>query len=89
MGLVERVGLPGGRRGPVRQVGHRDLGGESDGGGGDGDTGRRGRGEREAPRYFARKAEAECIIAASGIPYTSLRAAQFHDLALKTVRRRS
>jgi uncharacterized protein YbjT (DUF2867 family) len=36
--------------------------------------------------YFARKAEAEQIVAASGIPYTILRAAQFHDLALKTVR---
>jgi len=36
--------------------------------------------------YFARKAEAERIVAASGIPYTILRAAQFHDLALKTVR---
>jgi uncharacterized protein YbjT (DUF2867 family) len=36
--------------------------------------------------YFARKAEAEQIVATSGIPYTILRAAQFHDLALKTVR---
>lgn len=36
--------------------------------------------------YFARKAEAERIVAISGIPYTILRAAQFHDLALKTVR---
>jgi uncharacterized protein YbjT (DUF2867 family) len=36
--------------------------------------------------YFARKAKAERIVAASGIPYTILRAAQFHDLALKTVR---
>lgn len=36
--------------------------------------------------YFARKAEAERIVAASGIPYTILRAAQFHELALKTVR---
>ena len=36
--------------------------------------------------YFARKAEAERIVAASDIPYTILRAAQFHDLALKTVR---
>ncbi len=35
--------------------------------------------------YFVRKAEAERIVAASGIPYTILRAAQFHDLALKTV----
>lgn len=36
--------------------------------------------------YFARKAQAERIVAASGIPYTILRAAQFHDLTLKTVR---
>ncbi|MFB4317742.1 SDR family oxidoreductase [Actinomadura sp. 21ATH] len=36
--------------------------------------------------YFARKAEAEKIVAASGIPYTILRAAQFHELTLKTVR---
>jgi uncharacterized protein YbjT (DUF2867 family) len=36
--------------------------------------------------YFARKAAAERIVVASGIPYTILRAAQFHDLALKTVR---
>jgi len=35
--------------------------------------------------YFARKAEAERIVAHSHIPYTILRAAQFHDLALKTV----
>ncbi|GAB3963396.1 NAD(P)H-binding protein [Actinoallomurus acanthiterrae] len=36
--------------------------------------------------YFARKAEAERIVAASRIPYTILRAAQFHELTLKTVR---
>lgn len=36
--------------------------------------------------YFARKAEAERIVADSGIPYTILRAAQFHDLTLKTLR---
>lgn len=36
--------------------------------------------------YFTRKAEAERIVVASGIPYTILRAAQFHELALKTVR---
>ena len=36
--------------------------------------------------YFARKAEAERIVAASGIPYTILRAAQSYELALKTVR---
>lgn len=35
--------------------------------------------------YFARKAEAERIVATSGVPYTILRAAQFHDLALTTV----
>jgi uncharacterized protein YbjT (DUF2867 family) len=35
--------------------------------------------------YFVRKAGAERIVAASGIPYTILRAAQFHDLAFKTV----
>jgi uncharacterized protein YbjT (DUF2867 family) len=36
--------------------------------------------------YFARKARAERVVADSGIPSTILRAAQFHDLALKTVR---
>jgi uncharacterized protein YbjT (DUF2867 family) len=36
--------------------------------------------------YFARKAAAEEIVAASGIPYTILCAAQFHELTLKTVR---
>ena len=36
--------------------------------------------------YFARKAQAERIVATSGIPYTILRAAQFHELALRTVR---
>lgn len=36
--------------------------------------------------YFTQKAEAERIIAASGIPYTVLRAAQFHEFALRTVR---
>ncbi|MCZ7423574.1 NAD(P)H-binding protein [Verrucosispora sp. WMMA2121] len=36
--------------------------------------------------YFARKARAERIVATSGIPHTILRAAQFHDLALRTVR---
>jgi uncharacterized protein YbjT (DUF2867 family) len=36
--------------------------------------------------YFARKAQAERIVTDSGIPYTILRAAQFHELALRTVR---
>ena len=35
--------------------------------------------------YFAAKYEAEQIIAESGIPWTSLRATQFHDLTYKTV----
>lgn len=35
--------------------------------------------------YFVRKAESEQIVADSGLPYTILRAAQFHDLTLKTV----
>lgn len=36
--------------------------------------------------YFVRKAKAERIVAESGIPYSILRAAQFHELALMTVR---
>jgi len=35
--------------------------------------------------YFARKLAAEKLVAESGIAWTTLRAAQFHDLALKTV----
>jgi uncharacterized protein YbjT (DUF2867 family) len=35
--------------------------------------------------YFARKASAERIVTESGIPFTILRAAQFHELTLKTV----
>ncbi|KAB8161896.1 NAD(P)H-binding protein [Streptomyces sp. 3MP-14] len=35
--------------------------------------------------YFRAKHEAERAVAASGIPFTTLRAAQFHDLALKVV----
>jgi uncharacterized protein YbjT (DUF2867 family) len=35
--------------------------------------------------YFTRKALAEQILAESGLPYSILRAAQFHDLTLKTV----
>ena len=36
--------------------------------------------------YFAAKLAAETVVAGSGIPYTTLRATQFHDLALTTVR---
>jgi uncharacterized protein YbjT (DUF2867 family) len=36
--------------------------------------------------YFARKLEAEQVIAASDVPWTTLRATQFHDLTLTTVR---
>ena len=35
--------------------------------------------------YFARKAESERIVTESGLPHTILRAAQFHELTLKTV----
>jgi len=35
--------------------------------------------------YFASKLAAEEVIAASGVPWTTLRATQFHDLTLKTV----
>src|SRR5258706_4722336 len=35
--------------------------------------------------YFARKLASEKTVAESGIPWTTLRAAQFHDLTLKTV----
>ena len=35
--------------------------------------------------YFASKLAAEEIVAESGIPWTTLRATQFHDLTLKTV----
>ncbi|MDG4862447.1 NAD(P)H-binding protein [Streptomyces sp. T-3] len=35
--------------------------------------------------YFKAKLDSEMAIAGSGIPFTVLRAAQFHDLALKTV----
>ncbi|MEV6978128.1 NAD(P)H-binding protein [Kitasatospora sp. NPDC093806] len=34
--------------------------------------------------YFRAKHAAERIVAGSGVPFTTLRAAQFHDLALKT-----
>ncbi|WP_338765246.1 NAD(P)H-binding protein [Nocardia vulneris] len=36
--------------------------------------------------YYRAKAESERIIAESGVPWTTLRAAQFHDLALTAVR---
>ena len=36
--------------------------------------------------YFARKAAAERIVSDSGIPFSFLRAAQFHDLTLTTVK---
>ncbi|MEU7138047.1 NAD(P)H-binding protein [Nocardia sp. NPDC046473] len=36
--------------------------------------------------YFKAKAAAERIVAESGMPFTTLRAAQFHDLVLKGVR---
>jgi uncharacterized protein YbjT (DUF2867 family) len=35
--------------------------------------------------YFGSKHEAERIVAESGIPWTTLRATQFHDLLLKTI----
>jgi uncharacterized protein YbjT (DUF2867 family) len=35
--------------------------------------------------YFAAKGDAERIVAESGIPWTTLRATQFHELTLKTV----
>jgi uncharacterized protein YbjT (DUF2867 family) len=36
--------------------------------------------------YFAAKREAEVVVAESGLPWTTLRATQFHDLTLTTVR---
>lgn len=36
--------------------------------------------------YFASKAAAERVVAESGVPWTTLRATQFHDLLLTTVR---
>lgn len=36
--------------------------------------------------YFKAKADAERIVAESGVPFTTLRAAQFHDLVFKAVR---
>lgn len=36
--------------------------------------------------YFASKLDAERVVAESGLPWTTLRATQFHDLSLTTVR---
>ena len=36
--------------------------------------------------YFAAKREAELVVSGSGVPWTTLRATQFHDLTLTTVR---
>jgi uncharacterized protein YbjT (DUF2867 family) len=36
--------------------------------------------------YFAAKRAAECVVEGSGLPWTTLRATQFHDLTLMTVR---
>jgi uncharacterized protein YbjT (DUF2867 family) len=36
--------------------------------------------------YFAAKLAAESVVAESGLPWTTLRATQFHDLTLTTVR---
>jgi uncharacterized protein YbjT (DUF2867 family) len=36
--------------------------------------------------YFGSKLDAEGVVAGSGLPWTTLRATQFHDLALLTVR---
>jgi uncharacterized protein YbjT (DUF2867 family) len=43
-----------------------------------------GRFDRAMFGYFRSKYEAEQIIAESGVPWTTLRATQFHDLVLKT-----
>jgi uncharacterized protein YbjT (DUF2867 family) len=42
----------------------------------------RSRADRAMFGYYGAKAEAERIIAESGLPYTTLRATQFHDLVL-------
>ena len=42
--------------------------------------------DRAAFGYFAAKLATERVVAASGLPWTTLRAAQFHDLTLATVR---
>src|SRR5262249_29221490 len=36
--------------------------------------------------YFAAKLGAESVVAASGVPWTTLRASQFHELTLMTAR---
>lgn len=41
--------------------------------------------DRAAFGYFAAKRAAELIVADSGIPWTTLRATQFHDLTLSTI----
>ena len=45
-----------------------------------------GRADRAMFGYFASKLGAEQAIADSGVPWTTLRATQFHDLTLKTAR---
>jgi uncharacterized protein YbjT (DUF2867 family) len=40
--------------------------------------------DRAMFRYFAAKLAAEQVVASSGLPWTTLRATQFHDLVLKT-----
>jgi uncharacterized protein YbjT (DUF2867 family) len=44
------------------------------------------RADRAMFGYFAHKRAAEEVIAGSGVPWTTLRATQFHDLVLMTVR---
>jgi uncharacterized protein YbjT (DUF2867 family) len=44
------------------------------------------RGDRAMFGYFAAKRAAECVVENSGLPWTTLRATQFHDLTLMTVR---
>lgn len=41
--------------------------------------------DRAAFGYYGAKLEAEQIVASSGLPWTTLRATQFHDLTLQTV----
>jgi uncharacterized protein YbjT (DUF2867 family) len=45
-----------------------------------------GRVDRAMFGYFAAKREAELVVEASGLPWTNLRATQFHDLVLMAVR---
>lgn len=45
-----------------------------------------GRFDHLAFEYFASKRDAELVVERSGIPWTTLRATQFHDLALLTLR---